>query len=179
MNTLVAYYSYTRNNEVLAQELQRRTGGDLYRIEEEKKRTGFTILVDLALNRKPRVSSPVVPLDHYDQVIFLAPIWASKIATPLKAFLLNEKNKITRYAFLTLCGGGLERQKGKIEKQLTSIVGHAPVAVEELWVNDILPEEQKNIAKYATSFRLQQKDLEAYDDKINAFLDATGALART
>ena len=55
MKTLIAYYSFTHNNEVLAKDLQKKLNCDIHKIEEPGKRTGFTILLDLIFNRNPEI----------------------------------------------------------------------------------------------------------------------------
>ena len=65
---------------------------DLLRITEVKKRGGFSIFLDIFLNRTPRIEDHRLKINEYDHVILVAPIWASKIATPLKSFFaIGEK----------------------------------------------------------------------------------------
>src|SRR5688572_13231576 len=106
MKTLLVYYSFTGNNEVIARELQQRLGCDLARIEPVKKRTKFSIFLDLVFHRAPAIHQLDVSINQYDSFVFMGPIWAGKIASPLREFLRLHKNSIHRYAFITVCGGG-------------------------------------------------------------------------
>ncbi|MGC1243981.1 MAG: hypothetical protein WA874_20490 [Chryseosolibacter sp.] len=174
MKTLIAYYSFTHNNEKLAIELQKKLNCDLMEIEERRKRTAVTIVLDLLFNRTPSIKASPLSLKDYGHVIVIAPVWAAKIGSPLKSFLIAEKNNINRYSFLSVCSG-VAGQKEKIFRQLTALAGKEPDNVTELWINDFLPEEKKNTIRYATGYRVERKDLKALDPKINAFLDAIGA----
>src|ERR1041385_4208303 len=125
MKTAIIYYSYSGNNESLAKELRLRFGSDIIKIQEQKKRTGFTIMLDLAFGRDTKVLKPKIFLGDYDTVIFISPIWDAKIATPLKSFIKMEREHIRNYAFITLCGGR-EGQRQKITQQLEQLVGKKP-----------------------------------------------------
>ncbi len=169
MKTLIVYYSFTHNNELLAKAIQKRLNCDIYRIEETRKRNGLTILFDLVFNRTPKIKAYPYFLSAYDQCIFIAPIWAGKIASPLKAFLLEEKHHINRYAFITVCGGA-PKQKEKLIEGLTKLLEQRPGSVVELWVNDLLQEKQKNTVKYTSGYRIQLNDLDKFNSRIEDFV---------
>jgi flavodoxin len=167
MKTLIAYYSYTENNEKLAKELQRKLGCDILKIEELKKRTWFTIFLDLVFNRKPSIKTEPYSIENCDQVICIAPIWATKIASPLKTFLHAEKDRIKRYSFITICGGS--NGIPKIEVQLTAILGKKPDSLAELWITDLVKGKRNTM-----NYKLDQRDFETFQSKINDFLSKKG-----
>lgn len=172
MKTLIAYYSYTNNNQKLAFQLQKTLRCHLLKIEELKKRTGFTILMDLMLNRKPPVKVFPYNLKEYDHIIFVAPIWAGKIASPLKTFLLNEKSIIREYSFITLCGGGGgHSQIEKIQKELATLIEKEPLKVGELRINDLLPPKKKDTIKYTSGYRIADDEFKVFENQINNFLE--------
>lgn len=173
MKTLIVYYSHTQNNEKLANILRRKLGADILKIEEAGKRTGFTILLDLIFNRKPVLRRHSLSLRGYAQIILVAPIWASKIASPMKAFLFNEKKNITHYSFISICGGA-KGQLEKIIRQLVKFVGKKPDAVAELWINDLLSEDKKDSIRYTTGYRMADKDFEFFEPKVRGFLMQEG-----
>ncbi|ELR71899.1 hypothetical protein C900_02138 [Fulvivirga imtechensis AK7] len=175
MKTLIIYYSFTSNNELLARDIQEKLDCDMARIEEEKKRTGFTIFMDIFFKRKPRIKQLHVFLNDYDNFIFIAPIWAGKIASPLRSFLVLEKDNISRYSFITICGG-VPGQKEKITGELTKLVRKSPQNVTELWINDLLPKEKKDTVKYTTAYRIKQADLDAFNHEVYEFLKESEAL---
>lgn len=171
MKSIIVYYSNTHNNELLAYDLQKRLSCDLLKIEETGKRTGLTILLDLLFNRKPKLKDHRVSLESYSDFIFVAPIWASKIASPLRSFLLNEKQHIKSYSFISLCGG-IEGQVDKIRKELKTILQHDPTLVTELWIDDLLTADKKNTVKYTSSYRVLPADLEKFKAKIDEFVSS-------
>jgi flavodoxin len=169
MKNLIVYYSFSGNTEKLAFELKERLGCDIYKINEAKKRNTFSILLDFLFKRKSKLSSFNITIKDYDKIIFAAPIWSGKIATPMSAFIDIEKRNLGKYFFITLCNG-LEGQKEKITAQLSSIVQHKPDVVSELWINSLLPEDKKNKIKHTFSFRVNKHDLEQFDKEIEAFV---------
>lgn len=171
MKTLITYFSFSGNNEMLAKEVQKRMSCDMLQILETKKRKGFTILMDILFNRTPDIQHYDKNVKGYDHVVCVGPIWAGKIATPLKSFLRIEKNNIRRYSFISACSGS-PGQREKIEKELTRTTQQQPAIVTELWINDLLPADQKNKIKYVTPYRLQPKDLVVFEAKIEKHIRA-------
>ncbi len=82
-----------------------------------------------------------------------------------------EKNNIQRYSFITACSGSAG-QNEKIEKDLVRLVEKQPATVTALWINDLLPADQKNKIKYVTTSRLQPKDLVAFEAEIEKHIRA-------
>src|SRR6516162_2730160 len=112
METLIVYYSYSGNNESLAKELGERLGCDIVKLEELRKRSGLTIALDLLFKRESKIKDIDIHLKEYETIIFIGPIWDSKIATPLSSYLKKERENINSYAFITICGGrGEQKQK--------------------------------------------------------------------
>lgn len=165
MKTLIAYYSHGGNNETLARHLQKKLMCDVLRIEEAKKRSWFARFVDLMLNRRPEVKYVSLPLKDYDFLIFMAPIWAAKIAPPLMSFLSNNKDSIKRYSFITVCGGAAG-QKEKVTGQLKAMLGTDPVSVTDLWISSLF-DGKKDVSKY----KIDQHDLDLFNDRIEHFMD--------
>ena len=170
MKAIIVYYSHSANNEALAQELKVRLGCDLLKIEEQKKRTGFTILLDLIFKRDAKIKEPNVLLSDYHTVVFISPIWDAQIATPLKTFIKMEREQVKDYAFITVCGGR-EGQHEKITKQLTALTLKKPIIVTELVANDLLPFDQKNKIKYTTPYRVTEEDFKALKKQIQNFVN--------
>lgn len=169
MKNLIAYYSFTENNKKLAEFLGKKLDCDLVRIETAGRRNGFSILLDLLFNRRPEIKPVRYYLRDYDHVIFIAPIWAGKVAMPLMSFLAEQKANITRYSFLTICGGK-PGQKEKIHKELSATVGKPPVNTVELWINSLLTTEKKETIKSTTGYRIEPDDFEVFAKDLEAFL---------
>lgn len=175
MKTLIVYYSYTQNNEVLANVLHEKLKCDILKIEEVRKRNGFTIVLDLLFNRTPWIKPRLYDIGSYDQYIFVAPVWAGKIASPMKTFLVEERFYISNYSFITICGGQ-PGQKEKLVTNLTKIVGHEPGVVHELWINNLLSENKKNTIKYTSGYKIQPDDMTKFNVEIDNFVSDVEAL---
>ena len=171
MKTLIIYYSFSGNNEFLAQELQKRLDCDIQKIVELKKKTGFTILLDLIFKRNPKIKRSDFDLKQYDRFILAAPIWDGKIATPLRSFIEMEKDNFKEYSFITVCTGP-DGQDKKITDELLQLIQKRPKAVMQLKINDLLPPERKNKIRYATPYRINQRLLLAFEMEIEQFLQA-------
>ena len=171
MKTLIVYYSFSGNNEFLAQELQKRLDCDIYKILELKLRNSLDIFLDLIFKRKPKIEKSKFDLQQYDRLILIAPIWASKIATPLRSFIELEKDNFKEYSFITVCTGP-DGQDEKITDELIQLTQKEPKTVMELKINDLLPPERKDSVKYATPYRINQRILLAFEMEIAGFLQA-------
>ena len=170
METIIAYYSFTGNNETLAKELQRKLNCDIRKIEEIGQRTNFAILLDMLLNRPAKIKESKAPITQPANFIFIAPIWMGSVATPMRTYIKQVKNKIEEYSFITVCGGANGGQSEKIKKQLLQMVGKEPVTVKELKVNDLLPFDQKNKIKHTSEYRIKKIDLEIFKTEIENFI---------
>lgn len=169
MKTLILYYSFTQNNEKLAAYLGQQLHCDMEKIETVGKRTFFSIVLDLVFDRKPKVKPIPCHLRDYDQVIFCSPIWAGKIAAPLKSYLIGERGNVPQYSFITVCGGSLG-QKEKIIRELSSIVGKEPRKVMELLVSDLLPPGEQSIKKSSSAIRIDAGCLSIFERQLRDFV---------
>ncbi|MBN1696742.1 MAG: hypothetical protein JW881_04450 [Spirochaetales bacterium] len=173
MKTLIAYYSFTGNNAVLAAWLQKRMGADIYRIVEIKKRRKISILFDIFFHRNPSIAPSDIGIETYETVILAAPVWGAKIASPMRVFLELEKEKIHRYAFISLCNG-VENQKETLAGELSGIIHEKPVTVTELWINDLLPPGEKNKVRQLFNFRITPGDVSRFEGRIESFIRTVG-----
>jgi flavodoxin len=171
MKTLIIYYSFSGNNEFLARELQKRLDCDIQKIVELKKRKSLDILLDLIFKRKTKIEKSDFDLQQYDRAILIAPIWAGKIATPLRSFIDLEKDSLKEYSFITVCSGP-DDQDQRITDELLQLTQKQPKTVMQLKINDLLPPERKDKVKYATPYRVNQRVLLAFEMEIVQFLQS-------
>ena len=50
--------------------------------------------IDLLFGRLPRIERCEAALDAYDHVVMVAPVWASKLASPLGSFIARERHQL-------------------------------------------------------------------------------------
>jgi hypothetical protein len=170
MKTLIVYYSHSANNAWLAREIQTRLGCDIFRVEDKGHRTRFTILLDRFLGRTAAIKNYKINFDLYDNFIFVAPVWASGIATPLKTFLQRERDHIYHFSFITICGGR-PGQVDALRNELSACVHAEPDKVVELWVSDLIPPDKKDDPKFMLNYRPTEADFEQFSGKLDIFLE--------
>lgn len=174
MKTLIVYYSFSQNNEKLANRLRLQLECSIARIETKKRRTGLSIFLDILFKRKPVVKPLAVDLRNYEHLVLIAPIWAGKIATPLKSFIIDQQKHIRSYAFITLCGGGSATQRDNVGQELFGLLGTPPAIVTELWMADVAKETQ---AKSVTGLKIEEQQLDRFENKIDEFVKLIDALS--
>jgi hypothetical protein len=171
MRFLVVYFSHTGNNRLLAAEISHRLNCDRCAIVEKKRRTLLTIILDMMFRRIPRIEPLEKALAAYDHMVFVAPVWGSKVANPMQALIKRERENISHYSFITLCGYKRAGQLQGIEAQLSRLAGLPPVAVQELRVSELLPEERRNEIKTISRYRVAGNELSAFASDLSAFLE--------
>ena len=108
---LVAYFSWSGNTAKVAKSLAETLSADVEEIRDVKRRSGFFAFLRSASEASRGKSAPIMPLTRdaaeYDVVILGSPVWAQKMASPMRSYILQEKSRIKRVAlFCTLGGAG-------------------------------------------------------------------------
>jgi len=171
MKTLCISYSLTGNNEALAASIASRLGADHVKVTDAKKRTMRTTAFDMLFNRTPKISMPEVRIADYGKVIFLAPIWMSKIASPLRGCFKKYSSGIGSYAFVSLSGGAIGMDiTSKLKKELEKLLGKKPEQAIDLHIADLLPKDIKPGREANMTWHMNDKDLKSLTDSVLAKL---------
>lgn len=154
---LVACYSMTGNTRRLAGEIRAGLGdeAELEMIHEPHERHGaigiLRALFDAITRRKP----PVLPVhclpEHYDLLILGGPIWAGRIASPVRTYALQLGATAPRVAFFCTEGGkGAESAFAELE-QLCRRAPRATLVVD----HEHLPPEKhrESLAHFVSTVR--------------------------
>lgn len=160
MKTLIIYYSYTGNNGELAEKIAEKMGADLYRIIEKRERTTKSIIFDMLLNRNPRLKGVPENVENYDLVVFIAPVWIFKIASPLRTCFKHLKNRIKKYGFITVSGGALGPNT-KIASELVKRLGKNMAVQLDFTIANFL-----SVGKNPTSEETGKYKLEEHPDDL-------------
>ncbi|MFC7300197.1 flavodoxin family protein [Cognatiluteimonas weifangensis] len=127
--TLIAYYSMTGNTRKIADELRTAMGADCEEIHEPRARRGvggvLRAMVDTLARREPPIE-PVQrdPLD-YDLLVLGGPVWAGRIAAPMRTYAHRYGALAPEVAFFCTEGGrGAEGAFAELEE----FCRHAPKA---------------------------------------------------
>ena len=171
MKTLIVYFSFTGNNELLASDLSSRIDSDILRITEKKGRGMFRTLFDVLFDRRPKLIPLKINWRLYQHVVLMAPIWNKQIAHPMKSFIEKEaKSHLLNYSFMTLCTGR-EGQEESIREQLDKMVGRPPEVVQEIRVIDLLPADKQKDAKAIGEIKITEKTIQQFSATIENFVD--------
>lgn len=118
---LVVYYSYSGNTRTAAQEIARRTGGELFEIEPQTPYpTDYRAVADQAKKEiadgvRPALKRLPEDLSQYDAVFVGSPCWWATVAPPVASLLaacdLRGKRVLP---FMTHEGSGMGRSEADI-----------------------------------------------------------------
>lgn len=171
MKLSVVSYSLTGNNEALAARVARALGADHLRIEEPAPRSMGAIALDMLFNRTPKAGLSAGELSKGDALVFFAPVWMGKVASPLRASLKAIRADGRPYAFVSISGGsdGADATS-RLAGDLKARTGRAPAAVVDLHIADLLPREPKPTRGTTSAYKLNEADLEKLAAKAAAAL---------
>jgi len=133
MKTLVVVYSRTGNTLSVAKRIAGELQADLEVIEDKTDRKGILGFLRSgyeALRKKvPPIAEPKHNLGDYDLVIIGTPIWAGRMSSPVRAYLLRFHGRFGQVAFFaTSAGGG----HGKALAEMAEFTAAKPLATVEI-----------------------------------------------
>lgn len=106
---LLAYYSMTGHTRDIAQELRSALQADVEEIREPRKRQGLggvlRALYDAVLRREPPIGVPRHDPAAYDLLAMGGPVWAGRMASPLRSYARQIAGRAPRVAFFCTEGG--------------------------------------------------------------------------
>jgi multimeric flavodoxin WrbA len=158
MKTIVISYSLTGNNDALATSIAAELAAKHIKIKELKPRTNGTIAFDMLFNRTPQVDPIVDKVEDYDSVIFVGPVWMGHIAAPLRASFKQCKERLDKYAFISISGGA-DGPNPKLASELRKRIGKEPISVINLLIADLLPTDPKPTRNITSAYHLSDKDV--------------------
>lgn len=152
---LIAYYSWSGNTRVAAEQIRKITGGTLFEIKTAKPYPAeYDACVEQAKKECrsgfcPELASKAGDLAKYDVIFLGSPNWWSTMAPPVRTFLTTENlSGKTVIPFVTHGGGGMadcERDMRKIFPKARFVKGGAfsgsgirsAEAAVKAWINQI------------------------------------------
>ncbi len=107
MNSIIVYYSWMGNTEVVAKELNKIIGGDLVKVEEIKNRNagiGFAgAAISALLGLKSKLNSMDFSLKGYDNIFLGGQVWAGHSTPAINSFI-NKADFSNKNVYLLLTG---------------------------------------------------------------------------
>jgi len=169
MKTLIVSYSLTGNNAMLARHLGGALGADVEELVVERGMGNFALALDAMFTRAPAIAAPGHDPADYDLIVCAGPIWMGKIASPIRSYVKHHASSLKRVAFICICGGALGTNP-KVPAQLERLTTSRPIAVTQLYINDLLSPEQHGDAKATSAYRISESDLmDGWASKIEEF----------
>lgn len=126
---LIAYFSWSGNTRGIAEEIQSKTGADLFEIQlVHPYSTDYNTVLNEAQRdqneqARPELSTHVENMDEYDTIILGYPNWWASIPMPIASFL--EEYNFDGKTIIPFCSHG----GGRFGQSLTAIAKLVPDAV--------------------------------------------------
>ncbi|MGY4829124.1 flavodoxin family protein [Sphaerotilaceae bacterium SBD11-9] len=125
---LVITYSYTGTSLQLAKRLCTLRGWNLGQIEEASPRRGvfanWRCVLDSLLRRRPQIDYFGPLPAAFDTVVLVSPIWAYRLAGPMRSFVERYKAQLHDFAVISVMGG---RGAPNAVAEISGITGHPPL----------------------------------------------------
>lgn len=153
MKRLIISYTFSGNNALLAKHLAEKADADYTEIRELRQRKMLTIVLDTIFSRTPKIQPLQSTIGNYDHIIFVAPIWFGKIASPFRQVFRQCRDQLTRYSFVSVSGGA-NGTRPRVEQELKHLLGKAPTSLFHSLISDLLPESQRGNQKVLNAYRL-------------------------
>ena len=108
MKALVVFYSRTGNTKMIAESIADSLNCDIEEIEDSEKRSGIIGYIksgyEAARDKLSVIKQPKYDPSQYELLIIGTPVWAGKMAVPVKSYLEMNKDKIPLLACFCTCG---------------------------------------------------------------------------
>lgn len=105
---LVVTYSYTGTSLRLAQRLCALQGWTLGQIEETTPRSGasgtWRCILDSLMRRRPQIEYVGPVPARFEVVVLIAPIWAYRLASPMRSFVGRYRAQLHDFAVISVMG---------------------------------------------------------------------------
>ncbi len=163
MNIAVVSYSYTGNNSLLAECVARDLSAKHIMITVEKPITMGSITMDMLFPRTPKVYPTPDILHQYDFILFFAPGWMGKIASPLRAYLRYLKSNPQPYGFLSISGGA-DGENLKLSGELMKRTGAKPVILLDQHTKDFIVANSSPTRKDTTEYKISETEANRLSD---------------
>ncbi len=108
MRSLIVYYSLAGNTRRVAQRAAQDLDAGIAEVRSARYESGALRILRAAFDswrgRLPPIEAGGADPEGYDFVLIMAPVWAGHAATPIRAYLAQNRGKFKRVAFLLTCG---------------------------------------------------------------------------
>jgi flavodoxin len=145
MKSLIAYYSRTGSNEIIAKKLQEKLRCDIEKIIDMKNRDGASCLfiggMEAMFKKMTKIRLVQKDPAGYELVIVASPIWAGALPPAIRTYISENKSKFKKIAFLLVSGNGDGNKKAVSDFE--SFAGKKATASLLLTSNEVKQERYK------------------------------------
>lgn len=128
---LIVHYSLTGTTRRLAQAVADSLGADAEEIVDKKNRRGLFGFLgagrDALTRRLTPIGEPERNPADYDLVAIGTPVWAGRMASPVRSYLDRQRGRLKATAFFCTSGGADEREA--LFADMAAVCGVDPAAV--------------------------------------------------
>ena len=130
---LVVYYSRTNHTHKVAERIALGLGATMERILDARNRRGALGYLrsgrEATMKRSGQIRPVMEDPSEYDLVILGSPVWSWSLSSPMRSYVIAQKESLRNVAFFCTEGGsGGQRLFGQLE----TLCGKAPVATLEI-----------------------------------------------
>ena len=125
---LAVAYSYTGTSRRLAQLLVAQQHWTLAEVREDRSRSGvagtWRCLLDSFFHRRPKIRYDGPNPSQFDAVVLVSPIWAYRLAGPMRSFVASQRASLRDVAVISVMGeGGAPNAVAEV----TRLIGRPPL----------------------------------------------------
>lgn len=168
MSILIAHYSRTGNNDLIASKLWEKYRCDMENIDDLVDRKGPFGIPRSAFESFFHLGAKLKPLKHdpskYSLVILCTPAWVGNLPSPMRSYLIKNKNKFRNIAIVSISGKG---DNPKVISAISQLTGKEPVAVLQMPVSK--PGNKKEMDAMNKLLTVGELSETFYKIKIDAF----------
>ena len=152
MDSIIVYYSLNGNTKQTAEKIAEITGSDLLCISPRKPfpDSGAKKFIfggkSAVMGETPELLPYEFNADRYDTVIIGSPVWAATFAPPIRTFIAENKDKLSKKrlaAFVCQSGNGAEKTFSKMK----AFIGTDKFAAELVLIDPKDRPSENNIGK--------------------------------
>lgn len=114
MKTLVVYYSRDGHTKMVAEEISKTVGADIYEIKELQSRDGIMgwllACKDAMLKKATAIEVSTIEPANYDCVIIGSPVWALTIPSAVRSWLSQYGKGLKKTIFFVTMGGNGDKR---------------------------------------------------------------------
>jgi flavodoxin len=129
MKTLVVFYSRTGTTEKVADMIAEKLKADMEEIIDTVDRSGARGYLTSGRDAMKRRMTNIEPAKNspadYDLVIIGTPVWSWNLSVPVRTYLTQNKDRISKYAFFATMGGSGDK---RATSEAADIIGKEAVA---------------------------------------------------